>query len=130
MSSVNEQEQPPILSPNQVEDGRLAASKMRGAERRSFPAEMTLKYCAGSARIAERVFGWGRVNVEVGLAEHRSGHVQNAGASDRYCKPSELSGKFAADLFTSETLLRDLSIEGGTPQCFYSNSERNFNQSV
>lgn len=48
---------------------------MSGVERRSFQAEMTLKYCEGSARIAERVFGWGRVNVEVGLAEQRSGIV-------------------------------------------------------
>jgi Rhodopirellula transposase DDE domain len=75
VNSVNEQAQNSILTPNQVDDLRLAASKMRGAERRSFQAEMTLKYCVGSARIAERVFGWGRVNVEVGLAEHRTGIV-------------------------------------------------------
>jgi hypothetical protein len=75
VNSINEQEQPQILSPNQVEDLRLAASKMRGADRRSFQAEMTLKYCAGSSRIAERVFGWGRANVEVGIAERRSGLV-------------------------------------------------------
>ena len=73
MDSINEQEQQLILSRSQVEDLRLAASKMSGAERRNFQAAMTLKYCDGSARIAERVFGWGRVNVEVGLAEHRTG---------------------------------------------------------
>jgi hypothetical protein len=72
---VTEQEQIHSLSPRQVDDLRLAASKMRGADRRSFQAEMTLKYCEGSARIAERVFGWGRVNVEVGLAEKRTGIV-------------------------------------------------------
>lgn len=48
---------------------------MSGAARRSFQAEMTLKSCDGNARLAERVFGWGRVNVEVGLAEHHSGTV-------------------------------------------------------
>ena len=77
MDSITKQEQilSLSLSPSQVEDLRLAASKMRGAERRSFQAEMTLKYCEGSARIAERAFGWGRVNVEVGLAEKRTGIV-------------------------------------------------------
>jgi len=36
---------------------------------------MALKDCDGNARLAERVFGWGRVNVEVGLAEKRTGIV-------------------------------------------------------
>lgn len=61
----------------------MAASHMSGAARRSFQAEMTLKYCDGNARLAERVFGWGRVNVEVGLAERRSGIVC-AGAQAGY----------------------------------------------
>lgn len=73
MEDFSEQEQ--FLSSSQVGDLCLAASKMRGAERRSFQAEMTLKYCDGSARLAERVFGWGRVNIEVGLAEKRTGIV-------------------------------------------------------
>lgn len=63
------------LTASQIEDLRLAASKMSGATRRRFQAEMTLKYCEGNARLAERVFGWGRANVEVGLAELRSGMV-------------------------------------------------------
>lgn len=57
MDRIDERTQDPILTAYQVEDLRLAASKMRGAERRSFQAEMALKYCEGSARIAERVFG-------------------------------------------------------------------------
>lgn len=61
------------LTPSQIEDLRLAASNMSGAARRSFQAQMTLKYCDGNARKAERVFGWGRANIEVGLAERRSG---------------------------------------------------------
>jgi hypothetical protein len=48
---------------------------MRGAARRAFQAEMTLKYCHGSARFAETVLGWSREAVEVGLAEHRTGMV-------------------------------------------------------
>src|ERR671936_31130 len=60
-------------TPEQRADIRLAASKMTGATRRSFEAEMTLKYCGGDARQAERVFGWGRYTVELGLAERRTG---------------------------------------------------------
>ena len=69
--AVSSPEQP--LSSSQIEDLRLAASKLLGAGRRSFQAEMALKYCEGSARLAETVFGWGRNNVELGLAEHRTG---------------------------------------------------------
>ena len=49
-----------------MEDLRLAASTMTGEKRRGFPAEMTLKYCEGSARKAERLLGWGRRNVQLG----------------------------------------------------------------
>jgi hypothetical protein len=47
------------LKPSQVADLRLAASQMTGVKRRAFQAQMTLKYCQGSARKAERLFGWG-----------------------------------------------------------------------
>jgi len=63
----------PSLTPSQIQDLRLAASKMTGAPRRAFQAEMTLKYCRGSARLAETIWGWSREAVEVGLAEHRTG---------------------------------------------------------
>jgi hypothetical protein len=63
------------LNPSQIEDLRLAASKLLGASRRSFQAEMSLKYCGGSARLTETVFGWGRNNVELGLAEKRTGII-------------------------------------------------------
>ena len=61
------------LSASQIDDLRLAAAKMTGAARRAFQAEMTLKYCHGSARFAETVLGWSRNAVEVGLAEHCTG---------------------------------------------------------
>jgi hypothetical protein len=48
---------------------------MSGAERRAFQAAMTLKYCQGNARLAERVFGWGRETVQLGLNEHRTGII-------------------------------------------------------
>jgi hypothetical protein len=60
-------------SPQQIADLRLAAAQMTGAKRRAFQAEMTVQYCAGNARQAERVFGWGRDTIEVGLAERRTG---------------------------------------------------------
>ena len=63
------------LTPSQIYDLRLAASKMTGATRRAFQAEMTLKYCHGSARLAETIMGWSREAVEVGLAEHRTGII-------------------------------------------------------
>ena len=64
---------PPLLTPSQIQDLRLAASKMTGAARRAFQAEITLKYCRGSARLAEMILGWSREAVAVGLAEQRTG---------------------------------------------------------
>lgn len=61
------------LGPSQIEDLRLAAAKMHEVERRSFQAEIALKYCGGSARQAETIFGWGRESVETGLGEKRTG---------------------------------------------------------
>jgi len=63
------------LTPSQLADLRLAASKLHGPERRSFEAEMTLKYCKGNPLQAEAVFGWGRQTVALGLAERRSGII-------------------------------------------------------
>ena len=68
------------LSQGQSEDLGLAVSKMTGAERRAFMAEMGLKYCGGGARLAETVFGWGRETVERGLAERRRGLICFGGA--------------------------------------------------
>jgi Rhodopirellula transposase DDE domain len=63
----------PLLSASQIPDLRLAAAKMTGVARRAVQAEMTLKYCHGSARFAETLLGWSRDAVEVGLAEQRTG---------------------------------------------------------
>jgi hypothetical protein len=67
------QSEPKNLSIEQIEDLKLAAAKMSGAKRREFAAQMTNKYCQGSARKAERAFGWKRNMVELGLAEQRTG---------------------------------------------------------
>jgi len=66
---------PPELSESHREDLRQAASKLSGAKRRAFQAEMALKYCRGSARLTESIFGWNRTTVTVGLAEKRTGLV-------------------------------------------------------
>ena len=70
-----EQPSPPALSPEQIQDLRLAASQMSGAKRRAFQAEMTIKYCAGNARVAKTIFGWSAKSVGVGLAEKRTGLI-------------------------------------------------------
>jgi len=61
------------LSASQIQDLRLAAAQMTGAGRRAFQAELTLKYCHGSARFAETRLGWSREAGEVGVAEQRTG---------------------------------------------------------
>ena len=52
-----------------------AASKLTGASRRVFQAEVTRDYCQGSPRIAERTFGWSRLSVQKGLTEQRTGKI-------------------------------------------------------
>jgi transposase len=52
---------------------RSGARKLTGFQRRQFQAEVTIQYCQGSARQAERIFGWGRDAVHTGLNELRSG---------------------------------------------------------
>jgi hypothetical protein len=61
------------LMASTLESLQSAARKLTGFHRRQFQAEMALKYCDGSARRAERVFGWGRAAVETGLGELRTG---------------------------------------------------------
>jgi len=49
------------------------ARRLTGYQRRSFVAEVAAELCGGSARQAERRFGWGRATVEKGLHESCSG---------------------------------------------------------
>jgi hypothetical protein len=49
------------------------ARRLRGYQRRLFVAEVAMELCGGSARQAERRFGWGRATVEKGLHESCSG---------------------------------------------------------
>lgn len=75
MRELAEHESAPKVEAEQIADIRLAASKMHGAEKRSFQAEMVVKYCKGSARQGETTFGWSRCAIETGLGERRTGIV-------------------------------------------------------
>jgi len=48
---------------------RSAARRLKGHQRRLFTAEVATRLCDGSARKAERRFGWGRNTVDTGLHE-------------------------------------------------------------
>lgn len=52
---------------------RRAAERLTGHQKRLFQAEVAVALCGGSARAAERRFGWGREAVHTGLNELRSG---------------------------------------------------------
>jgi hypothetical protein len=54
---------------------RSAARRLKGHQRRLFMAEVATQLCEGSARQAERRFGWGRQTVETGLHE-ASGRIR------------------------------------------------------
>lgn len=87
MSPISRPANRTLPDANHLDDLKLAASKLLGAERRGFQAAMTLKYCAGNPRQAEVVFGWSRQAVELGLHEKRTGVVclsaQSAFAGDK-----------------------------------------------
>lgn len=52
-----------------------AAKKLTGHRKRDFMAKVAEDYLQGSARKAERVLGWNRKSVELGLHERCSGLV-------------------------------------------------------
>jgi Rhodopirellula transposase DDE domain len=61
------------ISLQQITDLRLATAQMSGTKRRAVQAEMAEQYCGGNPRQAERMCGWSRETVAVGLAERRRG---------------------------------------------------------
>jgi Rhodopirellula transposase DDE domain len=52
---------------------RSGARRLTGYQRRLFQAEVATELCHGSARVAERRFGWGRDTVAKGLHESQQG---------------------------------------------------------
>ena len=61
------------LTEDVIQTIRSAARLLTGHKRRRFQAETALRYCHGSARQAEKIFGWGRAAVGTGLNELRTG---------------------------------------------------------
>ena len=51
---------------------RSAARRLKGHQRRLFLAEVATQLCQGSARQAERRFGWGRQTTQTGLHEAKA----------------------------------------------------------
>jgi len=54
---------------------KSTARKLKGVARRAFQVEAACDYCQGSARLAERKFGWSRNAVQKGLEELASGVI-------------------------------------------------------
>ena len=63
------------LTDQQIATIKDAGTKLTGAKRRAFQAQVALDYLEGSPRRAERVFGWCRKAVELGLNERRTGII-------------------------------------------------------
>ena len=78
---------------------QLAARSLTGHRRRLFQAEVTARLCRGSARQAERRFGWGRANTTTGQHELRQGIrcVENFSARGRP-RFEEADPQLAADI--------------------------------
>jgi hypothetical protein len=75
------------------------ARRLTGYQRRLFQAEVTAELCGGSARLAERRFGWGRETVEKGLHESHQGLrcLENFAARGRR-RSEDQDPRLAADI--------------------------------
>ena len=75
------------------------ARRLTGYQRRLFMAELATELCEGSARQAERRFGWGRETVLKGLHESRHGMrcLENFVARGRL-RSDEKDPQLAADI--------------------------------
>lgn len=76
---------PNKITEDLVQTIRSAAKSLTGYHRRRFQAEMAWKYCDGSPRKAEAIFGWRRTAVKLGLDEQRTGIrcIENMSARGR-----------------------------------------------
>ena len=85
------------LSADVIDTIRAAAKALTGWKRRRYQAEVALRYCGGSARRAEQLFGWGRHTVELGRHELRSGVRCLDAFGQRGRKKSEVKSPQLAD---------------------------------
>src|SRR3954454_8907576 len=78
---------------------RSGARRLTGHQRRLFIAEVATELCGGSARRAERRFGWGRATVATGLHESRRGIrcVEDFAARGR-ARSEQKDPRLAADI--------------------------------
>jgi hypothetical protein len=76
---------------------RSGARRLTGYQRRSYMAEVATELCGGSARQAERRFGWGRETVGTGLHEARHGLRCLEDFTARARRPSEQKDPRLAD---------------------------------
>lgn len=78
---------------------RAGARRLTGYQRRLFVAEVARELCGGSARLAERRFGWGRDTVEKGLNESHHGLrcLENFAARGRL-RSEDKDPQLAADI--------------------------------
>src|SRR5512135_1019431 len=78
---------------------RSGARRLTGYQRRLFLAEVATELCGGSARQAERRFGWGRDTVETGLHELQHGMrcLENFAARGRQ-RSEQKDPQLAADI--------------------------------
>src|SRR5436853_1828152 len=73
------------------------ARRLTGYQRRLYMAEVATELCGGSARQAERRFGWGRDTVQKGLQETRHGVRCLENFTARARRPSERKDPRLAD---------------------------------
>ena len=62
-----------ILSEQYIATIKDASKKLTGSKRRAFQAQVAIDYLKSKPRLAERIFGWDRNTVELGLHELRTG---------------------------------------------------------
>ena len=62
---------------------KSAAKGLSLEKRRRFQAEVAIRFCHGSPRRAESIFGWGREAVKAGLQEQQTGISVRRGVSRR-----------------------------------------------
>ena len=61
------------LSGEHITTIKDASKKLTGFKRRAFQAQVAIDYLKSKSRLAERIFGWDRNTVELGLHELRTG---------------------------------------------------------
>ncbi len=64
-----------MLNERIIEIYKETSRKLTGSDRRRFQAQITIEYLEGKARKAERIFGWYREAVSLGIKELETGYI-------------------------------------------------------